>query len=244
MKFSIITVTKNSERFIEKNIRSVMTQKYVDLQHIIKDANSSDSTIAIARLLNPKIKFLIESDVGIYDAMNQAFKVASGDCIAFLNSDDFYCDDMVLYDVNNIFCATNCDYVYGDISMQLDGKLRRAWTTGFIKNGKFCFNQIPHPALFIKKSVLNNISGPFDSSYRIAADLKLQLILRRVISARGSYIPRPLVYMSIGGASTRNFSAYFQGWRESYRAWSEICGEGGIYFVFIKVFLKVFHLRF
>jgi len=244
MKFSIITVTKNSANFIENNIKSILNQKYVEVEHIIKDAKSTDSTISIAKSLNPKIVFLIGADTGIYDAMNQAFRFTTGDIIAFLNSDDIYYNDEVLCDVERSFVENECDYVYGNIIMQLDGKLKREWVTGFINNGISHFNQIPHPALFIRKSILNIIPGPFDTSYKIAADLKLQLILRKIISAKGSYLPRSLACMAIGGTSTNGFFAYLRGWCESHRAWSEVCGRGGIYFVFIKVFLKISHLKF
>jgi glycosyltransferase len=238
--FSIITVTKNSAKTIKTCVDSVKRQDFNSVEHIIKDACSTDNTRAIAESGNIKIKFFSSHDIGIYDAMNQGFRHAKGDFIGFLNSDDKYIDEKVLSKVAIQFEKTLCDFVYGDILMVNHiGTIVRNWRPGpnlamSIKDG-----QIPHPALFIRKSVLLKIAGPFDPSYRIAGDLKQQLILVNNLKARGQYLSEPLVLMAIGGASTRNFKSYFNGWSESYRAWCETGGVHPYAFVFRKVFSKL-----
>lgn len=238
--FSVITVTKNSAGTIKSCVDSVKKQDFDSVEHIIKDACSSDDTKAIAESVNLNIKFFSSPDSGIYDAMNQGFKHAQGDFIGFLNSDDKYIDDKVLSKVAIQFEKTSCDFVYGDILMiNRNGAIIRNWRPGpnlaiSIKDG-----QIPHPALFVRRSVLSEICGPFDTSYRIAGDLKQQLILVNILKAKGHYLPEPLVLMAIGGASTKNFNSYFEGWKESLRAWSETGGSHPYAFVFRKVFSKI-----
>ena len=113
MKISIITITKNSARTIERTVRSVAFQKNVTIEHIIKDAGSTDKTIEIATYINPSIIIISKPDAGIYDAMNQGYLSSTGDIVAFLNSDDEYIDENVLYDVMKIFTKTNCEYYNG-----------------------------------------------------------------------------------------------------------------------------------
>ena len=242
--FSIITVTKNSAKTIKACVDSVKKQDFDSVEHIIKDALSSDDTRAVAESVNGGIKFFSSSDTGIYDAMNQGFMYARGDFVGFLNSDDQYIDDKVLTKVAAQFEKTLCDFVYGDILMvNCNGVIIRNWRPGpklaiSLRNG-----QIPHPALFIRRSVLLKISGPFDPSYRIAGDLKQQLILVNNLKARGQYFAEPLVLMAIGGASTKNFKSYFDGWKESYRAWGETGGSHPLAFVFHKVISKIKSIR-
>ena len=103
--------------------------------------------------------------------------------------------------------------------------------------------QIPHPALFVRRSLLNKINPPFDPSYRISADLKQQLIFINKLRSKGVYISRPLTRMSMGGASTEGFRSYVAGWKESAQAYNEVFGKGGWWFTARKVFSKLKSLR-
>ena len=90
-KISIITVTKNSEKFLLQNILSVKSQNYKNLEHIIVDGNSKDKTINIINSHKRSIKFVKNyNDKGLYHAMNVGIKKSSGDIIGILNSDDIY----------------------------------------------------------------------------------------------------------------------------------------------------------
>lgn len=245
MKFSIVTITKDSAKTIKKTVASVSTQKNVEVEHIIKDANSTDGTVEIAKSINPDILSFISKDSGIYDAMNMGFKEATGDIVAFLNSDDHYSHDQVLSAVQERFLTTGCDFVYGDIKMIDDsGNTVREWHTGNIGPKGLQHQQIPHPALFVKKSILDTISPPFDPSYRISADLKQQLIIVNKMKSKGEYIKETLTIMLMGGESTNNINSYLRGWRESTRAYKEALGGGSYLYVFLKVFSKIKGLRF
>ena len=90
-KISIITVTKNSEKFLPQNILSVKSQKYRNFEHIIVDGNSKDKTIKIIKSHKKNVKFIKNNkDKGLYHAMNVGIKKSSGDIIGILNSDDIY----------------------------------------------------------------------------------------------------------------------------------------------------------
>ncbi|EET8460787.1 glycosyltransferase, partial [Escherichia coli] len=90
-KLSIVTVVYNGERFIENAINSVISQKNEQVEYIIVDGGSTDSTLNIIEKYKNKIDiFISEKDKGIYDAMNKGWSKATGEYVAFLNSDDFY----------------------------------------------------------------------------------------------------------------------------------------------------------
>ena len=108
MKISIITVCFNSEKFIESAIESVHSQDYNNIEYIIIDGNSTDKTIEIINNNKGRInKFISEPDHGIYDAMNKGLKMATGDIVGILNSDDLYFNNTILSSVVECFKNRN-----------------------------------------------------------------------------------------------------------------------------------------
>ena len=86
-KISIITVTKNSEKFIKANIKSVLSQSFKDFEHIIVDGNSSDKTLKIAKSFKTKIRIIHNrNDKGLYHAMNLGIKHAKGLSVVLWNN--------------------------------------------------------------------------------------------------------------------------------------------------------------
>ena len=190
------------------------------------------------------LRWISEADQGIYDAMNKGVALATGELIGFLNSDDRYTDEHVLSDIVTAYRSTGCDFVYGDLHMvNRQGRLVRHWRSGAIPPTGLSGSQIPHPTLFVRRQLLNQLDPPFDPRYRISADLKQQLILINRMRARGTYIPRPLTQMRTGGTSTRNLSGYLIGWRESARAYNEVFGGGGGWYTLKKVISKTRGIR-
>lgn len=244
-KISIITVSYNSAETISDSLHSVKKQKYGNSEHIVIDGASNDDTLAIVQREGPHVaKVVSEPDSGIYDAMNKGLAMATGDLVGFLNSDDVYADETVLSDVAECFATNNVDYVYGDIQMLNEiGEVVRHWQTGDIPAKGLWNSQIPHPALFVRRSLLISLTPAFDPSYRISADLKQQLILINKLGARGAYIKRPLTLMSIGGASTGGLRSYATGWKESARAYNEVFGGGGWWYTIKKVASKIRGIR-
>lgn len=112
MKISIITVTYNSSKTLKDTIESVLKQTYTNYEHIIVDGLSKDNTMEIVKeyeaKYNGKLKYISEKDSGLYDAMNKGIKMATGDIIGILNSDDMYAHENVLQEIVEKFKETNC----------------------------------------------------------------------------------------------------------------------------------------
>ena len=149
-KISIITVTKNSEKFLEKNILSVNNQSYRNYEHIIIDGLSKDKTLRIIKKHKNKIKYWIsEKDRGIYDAMNKGIKKATGDIIGILNSDDIYYKK-TLETVNKYFNKDkDLDFLFGSV---FKGKLLTGYNPKKI-SWSFGFYTAHSVGFFIKKSL-------------------------------------------------------------------------------------------
>lgn len=241
MKPSVITVCFNSQDTIKRNIESVNSQNANDIEHIFIDGGSIDRTVdLIVASCTNAYKLVSEVDGGIYDAMNKGVALASGDFVGFLNSDDWYSDSNVISDVASIFSKSNVDFVFGDIKMWSNsGKLVRHWKSHSACAKSLDGRQIPHPAFFVRTTALKRLTTPFDSTYKISADLKQQLILINKLHCVGHYLPRSLANMSIGGASTKNLNSYLNGWRECIRAYNDVFGGGGLYFTLRKVLSKI-----
>lgn len=240
MKFSVITVTFNSSNFIQKCISSVNSQKYLDIEHIIVDGKSSDNTIElIHRQPNRVTELLSEPDNGVYDAMNKGFYLATGDVVSFLNSDDVYYNDSVISEVENIFRNNNVDFVYGNLEVRNpSGEVLRFWKCHHLNERGLVGTQIPHPCLFVRRSVLDRIKPPFDSNLKISADIKQQLIFINKFGYKGYYLDRTLAIMSNGGASTNSLKSYILGWKETMDSYNEIFGSGGLIFTIKKILSK------
>ncbi len=112
MKISIITVTYNSSKTLKDTLESVLKQTYKNYEHIIVDGLSKDNTMQIVKeyeeKYNGKLRYISEEDSGLYDAMNKGIKMAAGDIIGILNSDDIYAHENVLQEIVEKFKETNC----------------------------------------------------------------------------------------------------------------------------------------
>ncbi|PSV90440.1 glycosyltransferase family 2 protein [Photobacterium angustum] len=193
MKVTIITVCYNSEKTINRTIKSVLAQTYKDIEYLIIDGGSKDKTLDIIRQ-HPEIKYISEKDKGIYNAMNKGLHLASGDIVAFLNSDDYYQDNKVIDKVVSSFNNSH-NFVFGDIKVIDDERsyLRKA----NLEKIKFGMT-INHPALFISSNLIENIT--FDESLKIAADYDFVLtVLNKKINYK--YLNECLVVMDGMGVS-------------------------------------------
>ena len=207
-KISIITVSYNAERTIERCIQSVISQNYKDIGYIIIDGGSTDGTVSIIEKYKKHIQFLVsEPDRGIYDAMNKGIAVAQGDVIGILNADDFFADDHVLSDIATAFTNHNTDIVYGDLDyIKLDGSVSRKWRTGQYKKGMFNHGWMPpHPAFYCKRELFNKF-GNYSLDFGTAADYELMLRFIHLNHLSVYYVQRVLVKMSIGGVSNSGIS--------------------------------------
>ena len=168
-KISIITVTKNSEKYLQENIDSLSNQTYKNFEHLIIDGKSSDKTIEIIKKNLNKISFWESKiDNGLYDAMNKGIKNATGDIIGILNSDDFYYAD-ALSTVNDYFTKyTDIDFLFGSVQkyklMHEFNPKKIKWTFGFYTSHSVGF--------FIRKNSHLKL-GYYDTQYKYSADYDL-----------------------------------------------------------------------
>lgn len=172
MKFSIITVCRNAEKTIEKTIASVTGQCYENLEYIIVDGASTDSTGEIIEKYRHKItKFISEKDNGIYDAMNKGISLSTGDYLLFLNADDSLIDEEILKKVAKFIEKYPFDIVHGGIK-GFDPKTNEVFDIFYdkpITKKFFLTRSFHHQGAFIKKSAFETI-GYYDLNYRISAD--------------------------------------------------------------------------
>lgn len=241
MKISVITVCLNSAPTIEETIRSVIEQEDVDLEYIIIDGDSVDGTIEIVRSYIENVDYFVsEQDKGIYDAMNKGFFRATGDVICYLNADDRYANKFVLKSVKKAFERSQDPIVYGDVQFwENSNRLSRSWKVGKVESHNIAYRQIPHPAIFIRRTCLEALGLPFDARFKISADYRQQYLLIGKFGMSTNYIGENLVNMRLGGASTRNFRASIIGWKECLVSHREVFGTWGISHLFLKVIIKV-----
>lgn len=176
MKISIITVCYNAGNYIQKSIESVINQDYKNIEYIIIDGNSQDHTREIIEKYSYTItKFISEPDNGIYHAMNKGIKLASGDYIYFLGSDDYLIDAKVISDVV-AFIKKNPQYqfVYGNIEVRSDNKhksyIHKPSKPDYVLD-ELISGCLPHQASFAHSSLFDSQNiGLFNEKYKSASD--------------------------------------------------------------------------
>lgn len=248
MKVSIITVCFNSEKTIQSTIESVISQKknYSDIEYIIIDGGSTDSTKSIIDSYEDSIDYVAsEKDDGIYDAMNKGLSVATGDVIGFLNSDDHYSQDDVIKVVIEVFLKRGTDCVFGDlkyVSQNKTTRVKRDWISSSYKVGSFLKGwHPPHPTFFVKKYIYEQY-GAFDLRYKIAADFELMYRFLEMHKIRSVYIPKYLVMMRDGGASNKSFRNIIKANLECYNSIKRNGGKPTILFPIIKPLRKIIQI--
>ena len=196
MKLSIITIVLNDKQNIEKTIESVLSQG-VEIEYIIIDGGSTDGTLDVIERYREKINiFLSEKDDGIYNAMNKAIDLASGDWICFMNSGDMFYDSNVLKNVLQNF-DDELDVVYGDWEVRYENKKRVLKADKNIENiwKGMIFS---HQSCFVKKDILKQYK--FNETNRITADYELFYTLYKA-NKRFKYISMIVASVSAGGLS-------------------------------------------
>ena len=207
-KISIITVTKNSEKFLHQNILSVKSQNYKNFEHIFVDGNSEDKTLEIIKS-NKKKKIKIiknKNDKGLYHAMNVGIKNSSGDIIGILNSDDIYFKN-TLKIVNKYFNEyKDLDFLFGSVYKH---KLLSGYKPDII-NWSFGFYTTHSVGFFIKKKSQLKV-GLYDLKYNYSADYDLFLRMIKKFKLRGLSTKKKEIFGKFrpGGLSSKiNFLDY------------------------------------
>jgi glycosyltransferase involved in cell wall biosynthesis len=239
MKISVITVAFNSAKTIHDTLQSVAMQTHSEIEHILIDGGSTDGTADLVCQHGGHLAMYVsEPDCGIYDAMNKGLRLATGDVIGFLNSDDMFAEPTSLAEIANGFNTPNVDAVYGDIVMvdPLDLQtVHRYWRPGHFRAGAFARGwMVPHPTFYVRRDILKSTGG-FNLDYSLQSDFDLELRLFEHMKIRSKYIPRTLVRMRMGGATTGSVCNILRGNIEAAKSAQSHGFSGGLRFIASKI---------
>jgi glycosyltransferase involved in cell wall biosynthesis len=207
-KVTIITTSFNSERTIARTIESILRQSYANIECIIIDGGSSDSTMQIissySAQFSGRLRYISERDHGMYDAMNKGILLSTGVLIGILNSDDWYEPDAVAVMVEQ-YLKSPAAVLYGIlryVERERETMLYR------MHHDSLHEGMITHPTCFVPKSIYDRY-GTFSLRYRLSSDYELML---RFLKNGVSFIPldRIVANFSFGGRSTVNYDGLIE----------------------------------
>lgn len=223
MKFSIVTPSYNQARFIERTIRSVLDQRGdFELEYLVVDGGSTDGTLSILDRHRDRLRFTSEPDGGQVDALRKGFAQATGDVVAWLNSDDMYLPgalDQVaraLRDPGVHWCFGQCRIVDEEDAEIRKGiawyknRLSRRYSLRWLLVTDF----IPQPATFFRRDLFEEAGG-LDPAFQYAMDYELWLRFARL--SRPVFIPRDLASFRWHRAS-KSSGGYRAAAREAFSA--------------------------
>ena len=219
MKISVITISYNAENTIEKTLKSIKNQSYNNIEHIIIDGGSKDSTLEICNSFSHEAKIISESDNGVYDAFNKGLKLATGDVIGFLNADDTFYNENSIQDIVDAFSNNETDIVYGNLDyVNEESKVIRNWISrpyekGLLKKAW----KTAHPGFYCKKEVYDRLGG-YNDSFKIAGDFELCLRFLEINQVPSFYLNKKLVKMLVGGISNSGLKSKWIIFKEDLRA--------------------------
>ncbi len=244
MKISIITVCFNSEKTLEKTINSVLSQNYKNIEYIIIDGGSDDSSLKIIDKYKDKITTIIsEKDNGIYDGINKGIQKASGDVISLIHSNDIFVDENVISKIVE-FLKSNpgFDIILADLAFKKkleDKKITRYYSA---KNFRPWMLRIgfspPHLSAFFKINVFKKV-GLYRANFKIAGDFDyfVKCFLNHRINF--TYLEECVVIMSTGGASGKNILSYFISSKEINESLKSNKIYSNIFLTFLRFPLKL-----
>ena len=250
MKISVITVTFNSAATVRNTIESVLKQTYKDYEYLVIDGGSKDNTVDIIKEMEPKfegrMRWISERDKGMYDGINKGIRMATGDVVGIINSDDFYHRTDIFEHINKAFEEDkDVKAIYGDVRFVNPDNLEktvRYYSSKHWKPWRFRFGFMPaHPTFFTYKENYEKY-GYYQYDYHIAADYELLIRHLYTNHVRAKYVSLDFMKMRTGGRSTNGWKANVLLNKEIVRA----CKENGIWtcmpILFLKYFIKVFEL--
>ena len=207
-KFSIITVTLNSEKTIINTLNSVISQTCKHIEHIFVDGGSKDNTVKIIKkYLFKNKKIIIAKNSTIYSAINIGIKKSSGQIISILNSDDFYNNSKVLENIYKKFEKNKTTEVVSGNVVYFNNnkftKITRLYKSSDFKKKELYLGIIPpHTGTFIKKSTYNKL-GLYNEEYKIASDFDyfIKIFKNKINFKRVNFV---VTRMKAGGVSGKN----------------------------------------
>lgn len=229
LMFSIITPSFNSSGYLRETIESVLSQDYPVIEYIIVDGGSTDGTVDIIREYadrDKRISWISEPDDGIADAFNKGIRMAKGNIIGILNSDDRYAPEALRIVAEAVTAHPECDVFHGNmLRYQGDAPLFLLKPSDVERN---IWHEMPlnHPATFVTQKAYRQ-AGPFDTGLKIAMDYDMMLRLHQA-GFRFWHIDEVLAHMRYGGASDVGMMAglmevFHASVRQGYPEWKALC---------------------
>ena len=194
-KISVVTPTFNSESTIRRTVESVISQGFDEIEYIVIDACSTDSTIEKITQYKDRVDLYSEPDNGIFDGMNKGVQLCTGEIIGIINSDDWYLSGsfQVAWDS---FQNSNCDVLIGGVDVYQDD-----YAIGSVSHSvkELETHMVSHPGVFVRRRVYEEIGG-YSLTYRVAADY--DFLLRALRNGyKFSVTQKSLSAYSLGGYS-------------------------------------------
>ena len=219
----MLVTVYNAEENLADTLQSIEEQVYQNIEVVIVDGGSTDGTVALIRQFENRtadraglsLRWVSERDQGLYDAMNKAYRLSTGDIIAVCN--DRLCEPEA---VSSLAAAVEaggegCVGAHSDL-VYVEGE--RIIRRGHMGEGKLSQGWMPgHPTLFLKREIYEKY-GLYDTSYRCAADYEFMVRFLKDEKNRLAYVPRVLVAMFYGGTSNAGIRNYLVSFQEGYQA--------------------------
>ena len=196
-RVSIVTPSYNQGKFIEETIRSVLLQGYPNLENIIIDGGSTDQTVELVKRYEPWLAYwLSEPDRGQSHAINKGLRKASGEIIAYLNSDDLYLPGAIRQAVQFLLDHEDVDLVYGDcrVISEESRVISVSRSRKFDLFVELCLNFVQQPTVFMRRRLLDLV-GYLDEELHYAMDLDYWF--RAAMKVKFSYLPVELAAFRI-----------------------------------------------
>ena len=228
-------------------MEAVLSQTSKNIEYIVVDGASKDDTVKIIKeyesKFNGQMRWVSEPDKGLYDAMNKGIRMATGDIVGIINSDDFYHRTDVIAKVVEGFQENGIEAIYGDVRFvnpdNLD-KTVRYYSSKHFSPQLFRYGFMPaHPTFFTYRRYFEEF-GYYKTDYKIAADYELLIRFLYTHKLKSKYFPLDFMKMRMGGTSTASIKSNILLNKEIVRA----CRENDIWtcmpLLFLKYFIKIF----
>ena len=226
---------------------AVISPATKNIEYIVVDGASKDDTVKIIKeyesKFNGQMRWVSEPDKGLYDAMNKGIRMATGDIVGIINSDDFYHRTDVIAKVVEGFQENGIEAIYGDVRFvnpdNLD-KTVRYYSSKHFSPQLFRYGFMPaHPTFFTYRRYFEEF-GYYKTDYKIAADYELLIRFLYTHKLKSKYFPLDFMKMRMGGTSTASIKSNILLNKEIVRA----CRENDIWtcmpLLFLKYFIKIF----
>ena len=230
---SIIIVTFNAEKYIEKTLKSIVGQKESDIELIIIDGESKDKTMEICDRYKESIDIILsESDSGIYDAMNKGIAISSAKYVYFIGAGDTMLPDVLSQIKKEL--QSNIEIIYGKCYFDSDKNIYGEE----MSLRKLMFKNICHQGMFIQKKLFNQV-GYYDLKYIALADWWWNIIVFYNKSITKKFVPIVIASYAGGGFSEVNKDTEFKKFRKDF----VLRHYGVITYLILKIYIGLKYLK-